>query len=519
MLAACGDDDDTGGSITISQSAQPDALDPAMSNTLNGWETMWVVYTPLLTYRHAEGASGTELIPGLAEELPEISADGKTYRLRLREGLKYSDGTPVKASDFEHTVKRLLALGSAATGFFAGVRGADEYAKRPEPDADIAGIDTDDTQRSIAIELKAPDSTFSNALATLYSGVVPGDTPFRNLTRTPPPGVGPFRIARSSGGGGFVLERVEDFELPGVPAAKVDRITMKVVAPPRAAQDVLRGKLDYMLDPPPPDMLREVRQHPDRYRESPTEGTSYFFLNSSIPPFDKLAVRRAVNLAISEDALARVYGGLMEPTCNFLPPGMPGYEKREPCPYGEPGKSTDIAEARRLVRQAGATGAPVKVWGPQQDPGPPAMNYLADVLDEIGLEPKVSLVDFAVYAQTVGNLQTHPQAGFMNWAGDFPHPFTFMRQFDSKAITETNNFNVGEVQDPVIDAGLERLGTEPDLRAVEDEWAKLDRRVVDRAYVAATAIRSGRRSCRTAWTSRTARSSIPSSGTTTRASA
>ena len=56
MLAACGDDDDTGGSITISQSAQPDALDPAMSNTLNGWETMWVVYTPLLTYRHAEGS-------------------------------------------------------------------------------------------------------------------------------------------------------------------------------------------------------------------------------------------------------------------------------------------------------------------------------------------------------------------------------------------------------------------------------------------------------------------------------
>ena len=78
---------------------------------------MWLVYTPLLTYRHAEGERGSELIPGLAERLPEISADGMTYRLRLREGLKYSDGTAVKASDFEHTVKRLLALGSAATGF------------------------------------------------------------------------------------------------------------------------------------------------------------------------------------------------------------------------------------------------------------------------------------------------------------------------------------------------------------------------------------------------------------------
>ena len=172
------------------------------------------------------------------------------------------------------------------------MRGADEYTKHPEPDGDIAGIETDDASDRSRSSLKAPDGTFSNALATLYSGVVPGDTPFRNLTKTPPPGVGPFRIARSSGRSGFVLERVEDFELPGVPAAKLDKITMKVVAPPRATQDVLRGKLDYMQDPPPPDLLREVRSHADRYREVPTEGTSYFSLNSSVPPFDKLGVRR-----------------------------------------------------------------------------------------------------------------------------------------------------------------------------------------------------------------------------------
>ena len=150
-----------------------------------------------------------------------------------------------------------------------------------------------------------------------------------------------------------------------------------------------------------------------------------------------------------------MFGGLLEPTCNFLPPDIPGYEKLDPCPYGPPGKSTDIARAKRLVRRAGAAGADVKVWGPQQDPGPQVMSYLADVLDEIGLDPKLNLVDFAVYSQTVGNLGTHPQIGFMSWAGDFPHPFAFLRQFDSGTITETGNFNVGEVRDPVIDAGLE----------------------------------------------------------------
>ncbi len=94
-----------GGEITIAQTSQPDYLDPALSYTVNGIEPLWLVYTPLLTYAHEEGEAGTELIPGLAEDLPEISEDGLEYKFQLRDGLKYSDGTDVKASDFEHTIQ------------------------------------------------------------------------------------------------------------------------------------------------------------------------------------------------------------------------------------------------------------------------------------------------------------------------------------------------------------------------------------------------------------------------------
>jgi peptide/nickel transport system substrate-binding protein len=76
--SGCGDDEGDqggtgkqGGSITISHTSQPDFLDPALSFSLNGWEALWIVYTPLLTYAHEEGRAGTRLIPGLAEELPE----------------------------------------------------------------------------------------------------------------------------------------------------------------------------------------------------------------------------------------------------------------------------------------------------------------------------------------------------------------------------------------------------------------------------------------------------------------
>src|SRR5829696_9498707 len=106
VVAACGDDDDggsssssgssgeakKGGSITISQTSQPDYLDPALMYTVNAIEPSWLVYTPLITYAREEGQAGAELIPGLAKEMPKISKDGKTYELTLRKGMKYSDG-------------------------------------------------------------------------------------------------------------------------------------------------------------------------------------------------------------------------------------------------------------------------------------------------------------------------------------------------------------------------------------------------------------------------------------------
>jgi peptide/nickel transport system substrate-binding protein len=484
--AGCGDEEREGGTITISETAQPDFLDPALSYTTNGWEPMWLVYTPLLTYRHAEGKEGTELIPGLAEELPEISADGRTYRLKLRPGLTYSDGTLVKASDFEHTISRVLALESPGSSLFLGIAGAQAYAERGKAEGDISGIETDDEAGAITIRLAAPDANFSQALATIFSGLVPSRTRFENLTKRPPPGVGAYVIARSSPNREFVLRRNEDFDIPGIPSGELDRITVRIVtSPDRQAQDVIRGKLDYMQDPPPPDLLPRIRRdHADRYRESVIAGTNYFFLNTRTPPFDKLAVRRAVNEGLDERALRRISGGLLAPTCNLLPPNIPGYEKRDPCPYGEPGGEPDIERARELVRRAGAEGASVRVWGPKQDPGPALSSYYADMLDEIGLEPKIQLIDFAVYSQVLGDSKTRAQTGFLSWAGEYPHPYSFLKQFLASAITPTSNQNVANVRDRKLDAEMTRLNTETDPRSVEDGWAELDRRVVDRAYVA-----------------------------------
>jgi peptide/nickel transport system substrate-binding protein len=484
-IAGCGDEAGRdGGTVTMVQSSQPDSLDPALSYTLNGWQPMWLVYTPLLTYRRAEGAAGTELIPGLAEELPEISRDGRRYALRLREGLRFSDGRPVRASDFEHTVKRILNLESGGSYYFTPIVGAEEYMTAADADADIAGIDTDDRSRRIEIRLERPNSTFANALATNFAGIVPGDTPFRSQTKTPPPGVGPFALADVRPNRGFVLERNDDFDIAGIPAAKLDRIEVDIAKNAElVTRRVLEGELDSMLDAPAPQLLKEIRaSHADRYREHPTLQTAYFFLDQSQPPFDDRRVRAAASLAARGAGFERLYGGLLAPGCGILPPSMPGSRAGDdPCPWGAPGQAPDIASARALVKAAGASGAAVDVWTPDAPPAADVATAFAGALDKIGLEAGVKQLDFAVYQQTVGKASTGAQAGMVTYGADFPHPQVFLSQFSADFISDEYNVNLGNVRDPVLTDGVARLTEQSDLARATPRWRELDQRVTDRA--------------------------------------
>jgi peptide/nickel transport system substrate-binding protein len=507
-LAACGSDSSStdsggtgaeGGSVTISQTSQPDYLDPALSYTVNGWEPMWLVYTPLLTYQHAEGTAGSQLIPGLAEDLPTVSKDGKTYSLTLRKGLKYSDGTPVKASDFERTIQRVLNLESGGAPFYQEIVGADKYLKDNDPEADIPGIVTDDKTGDITIKLNAADAAFSNVLAMNFAGLVPGDTPFKNLTESPPPGVGPYEITESVPNRQFVMKRVPgfaDLNIPDIPTGHIDTITTEIVKnATQQAQDVLDNKLDYMQDPPPADFKPTVLEQvgPDgsqeqRYEEHTTASTYYMFMNQDVPPFDDPKVRDAVNIGVDKPALARLFAGELQPGCSFLPPGMPGYDEAldtTDCPWGDPSQSPDLAKAQQMIKDAGAEGAKVTVWGNNDDPTDKVTQAYADQLNKMGLDATPKILDGGVYFQTIGNEATKAQTGFANWFQDFPHPLNFYFLVDGATIQPTNNQNFGNVNDPKINKEIDRLRLEPDLQSVSQDWADLDRYLIESGQIVA----------------------------------
>jgi peptide/nickel transport system substrate-binding protein len=175
-----------GGTLNATYASFPDYMDPQLSYTAEGWTAMGEVYIPLLTYKHGEGAEGSEVVPGLAKEMPKLSNGGKTYTLFLRPGLKYSDGTPVKASDFPYAIERLFKVNSGGSPFYTSIVGAEKFAETKT--GGIPGIKANDKTGEIKIELEKPRGTFPFELALMFAAPVPKGTPNEDLSANRPPG-------------------------------------------------------------------------------------------------------------------------------------------------------------------------------------------------------------------------------------------------------------------------------------------------------------------------------------------
>ena len=473
-LGACGGgegasgDARKGGSIIVAATAPPDALDPALGRSPQVRQALWLAYTPPLTYRRSEGAKGTELIPGVADELPEVSEDGTRYSFKVREGLRYSDRTPVRASDFEHTIKRVIRLGAAGSSY-DGIQGVEEYAAQAAEAADITGIDADDGTREVTVQLTERDATFEHKLALGFAGMVPAaKAPFEDLTRSPPPGVGPYRITKSTPRE-FVMVQTRGFDLPGIPEGNLQRITTRVVKEESSqARGVIAGGLDYMQGRVPVALLPEVRsKYKDRYAEHPTLSSLYFFLNQRTPPFDNGKVRKAVNLALDKRSLSRLFAGRLEPRCNFLPGGLAAHRPIDPCPYGDPGFNGDPERARQLIEDSGEEGKAVTVFAGTAANHRDIGRYYTRLLDKIGLEARLKVV-----RGLEGRRRARAQTGVESFVAEIPHPFPYMSLLE------------GDVLDSEVEERLVELTGEPEEEVATEGYAELDRLVVDKAYAA-----------------------------------
>ena len=482
----------SGGTATVLMGTAPDFLDPQEGYTTQSAEATWITYTPLLTYAHASGQAGTALIPGLAEALPTISADGKTYTLKLRKGLVYSNGAPVKASDFAYAIQRAIKLNWGGKSFFTNnIVGASAYDAGKA--ASISGIKTDDATGAITIHLSQPYGAFGNVLAFPSAGLVPSGTAMHNLSNSPPPGVGAYMITGVSPNRTFTLVKNPHFaglHLPGIPAGSLSKITVNITSNTQSeAEQVLSNQAD-AFDPGdtlPPSLLPQIESKATgRFARESVPSTFYFFLNTQSKPFNNPLAREAVNLALDRRALARLASGFLQPGCFVLPPGLVGHPTSA-CPYGDPNAAPNVAKAKQLVQQAGLTGTPVTVWGEERSPRRQYVEYYASVLNEIGFKATPKIISDSVYFPTIGNAKTNAQTGFADWVQDFPNPSDFYLLFNADTIQPTNNENFSLVNDPHIQSELAKLNAVPatKLASVAKEWRALDEYTARKAYVAA----------------------------------
>jgi peptide/nickel transport system substrate-binding protein len=492
-LVACGSSsDDTGsssgegkegGTLKVTYASFPDYLDPGLSYTYEGWLAMYNTYVPLLTYKHASGTEGAEVIPGLAKDLPKITNGGKTYTLFLRPGLKYSDGKPVVASDFTYAVERVFKVNSGGSPFYTGIVGAEKFAETKT--GGIPGIKTNDKTGEIVINLTKPRGTFSNELGLLFVAPVPAGTANEDLSADPPPATGPYVITKSQPGRGWDYERNPYWDkvnaklMPELPGGHVDKITVDVVRNPQTqVDDIEQGKYDFMENPVPSGRHSQVKEKYEgtQWRPEKTISTYYFWLNNKQPPFDDVKVRQAVNYAVDPEALERIYSGTIEGTQQILPPGIPGYSKFELYPH-------DIGKAKELIQEAKPSDTDVTVWTDTESPNNEAGEYYEGVLKELGFNTKLKILNADNYYTVIGNLTTPDiDTGFASWYQDYPHPNDFFQPLlATESILPTNNGNFAQFSNPAIDKKIAELGEEELGPEQESAYEKLDEEVMKEA--------------------------------------
>jgi peptide/nickel transport system substrate-binding protein len=507
LVAACGGSSNTssasgsgsspsssakGGTITYLYGTAPQSLDPGDDYTTQGAEVNWLAYTGLLTYHHTSGPESAQLMPGLATALPTISDGGKTYTVTLRKGLVFSNGKPVKASDFAWAVERNIKIPWGGSGEFVtpNIVGGTAFANGKAKT--ISGITTNDATGKIVIHLMHPYSLFDNVLAEPSMAPVPTGTPFKNEANNPPPGVGPAKVTNIVPNASFTVEPNpywSKMNIPGIPAMKVT-VDAKINANVSAnAQQVLNNSADVFdwADTIPGSLLPQIQaKASDRFSKENLGGSTYFiFLNSKEKPFNNQLAREAVVTGLNEAAFSRLGSGFLLPDCSFLPPLFPGHVANSSCPYGNPASGGNLAKAKALVKQSGMAGQPVTVWSEQRTPRLQWMTYYTQYLNQLGFKATIKPIADTSYFTTIGQLKLHPQTGFGDWNMDFPNAVDFYGVLlTGGSILPNNNENWGEVDDPYINSTVAKIATSTSKSEIAKLTAAVDAYTAKKAYVA-----------------------------------
>ncbi len=406
--------------------------------------------------------------PGLAASW-QADADGLGYAFRLREGLRWSDGTPIDAATVRDSWRRAIAPQTGA-----------DYAELYEPIAGAAAIRagrpaefgvTIDGPLTLRVRLERPCPWFLSLAAFHAFAPVPLHAIAAHGERwTRPEHIvvnGPFALAEHLPRERIVLRPNPAWH--GAARVRLASITLLPWQDADAAYRLLRqGGLHWTPSIPLPKW-EEVRWLPEYY-VAPFLTTYYYRLNCTRPPFDDKRVRKAFSLALDRSVVAGQVLRAGQVPATWFTPAMPGYEP----PAGLP---ADAAAARRLLAEAG--------YGPGRPLPPVELMYntseahkaVAEAVAkqwEDALGVRVTLVnrEWKVYLADMESLNY--QIARSAWIGDYLDPDTFLGLWHSGS----GNNRTGWAS-PAYDAALDAARRETDPAARVERYRALERVIIE----------------------------------------
>ena len=419
----------------------------------------------LTTYRRVGGVAGATLLPNLAESLPSPSDGGRTYAFTLRQGVRFSTGGPVRATDVKRGIERSMKDADSPAGSLLSA---------------IASITADDARRTVVFRLKRPDPDFRYLLALPFASAVPPGTP---AAPTIVAATGPYRIAAYEPRGRIRLERNRYFRQWSAlarPDGYPDVIDVRLGVKANEAIGAVRaGRRDVAhMTSAVPEMARLRRRDPGPIRDTALLATSWVFLNTRVPPFNNVNARRAVSLAIDRRAIAAAAGPPCGARVGSSRPAFPA--------TGRPARrGPDLAAARRLVARSGTRGARVTLW--TEEGFAQVTPLVARALRSIGYDTRVRLLPFVRHGALVSDSRTRAQVGLWAWQADYPATSTFLGHFSCRSFVPHSvaNLNHSQFCDPRADDLMRRAAEQQtsDLRAADALWARAEDRVLAEAPV------------------------------------
>jgi peptide/nickel transport system substrate-binding protein/oligopeptide transport system substrate-binding protein len=437
----------------------PVPLDPAVARDVNSAFMTRQVFRGLTRFDE-----NLEPVPELAQRI-EISADGLTYRIQLRDDARFADGSPITAHDVAYSLTRALSpqtaadAGAALAGpsYLADIVGADEVIRGEA--SELAGLRVIDDQ-TVEIDLKAPRATFLMKLASAPAAIVdPDDVARGGEWWRDPNASGPYVVdawepenelqlyANEHYVGGapdlkrvnfrlgpnaanpFNLYQADEIDVAGVPIQAIDRVSDE--------ESPLLQELDV----------------------SPVLSTTYIAFRTDVAPMDDPEIRRAVQLAFPRWKVAEILLGGRQETANGLIP--PGTLDRD-WPHTAPTQDLDAARAAIAKSSYGSAEnvPPITIYGAS----PFGSEALRDVLQrELGLTVEVLDVQWPQFNQGLSR-KTFP-AYELTWVADFPDPETFLWNLFASSSPD----NYSEYANLTFDALLDEAAATLDV----DERAAL----------------------------------------------